>query len=386
MSQICIKCVKDKNLKKLITRSGSLVSCELCGETHLSMDSLNNDFFALVKATVRFNYSEWDYNTHWGGDGYESLFYGEDNIFFFQERALSQELYEELALSITDGPVYEDYDKGISIFSGYDEDGNQNMLLASVKSSLDSNIENLAIKLESENYFKVEAELQNILTKYIKVAEKNLEPASSFYRARIGFSDKQRNFGGGFEAEYHYKPYSIEEIGAPPPRIAGAGRINRPGVSFFYCATNIYTAVSEIRPHPGDRVSIGKFKLKKTAKIFNLSEDQLLHYSSSDKSLDSYIPLNTLSVFMNKVIPPSERQQYSFTQLLADCIRQLGFDGIIFNSTVGDGENIVLFDPSIVTYTEDEAAVVEVEELQYKFKPTPIISDEGIYSPDYIVK
>ena len=379
MSQVCIECVKDKNLKQLILKKNSKSICTICEENNLSIDFEDRDFFLLVKAVLRFNYSEWEYNPHWGGDDYESLFYGDDNIFFEQERAISEDNYEELVLSITAGPVYEDYEKGISIFAGYDN-GMQNMLLESVKSSSDRCIVKLANRLKSENYFKVEKDLLKILAKFTDVAETILDKGTEFYRARIGVSDKKRALGLGFEAEYHFKPFAEDQIGAPPPLIASAGRINRPGVAFFYCATDIYTAVSEVRPHPGDSVSIGKFFLLKNTKMFNLSESQLLHFYSSDKALDEYVPLNTLSKFMNKVIPPSERQQYSVTQLIADCVRQMGFDGIIFNSTVGNGENIVIFDPSIVNYTNEGAEVVEIEQVTYQINPKRLISDDEIYA------
>lgn len=81
MSQVCIECVKDKNLKQLILKKNSKSICTICEENNLSIDFEDRDFFLLVKAVLRFNYSEWEYNTHWGGDGYESLFYGDDNIF-----------------------------------------------------------------------------------------------------------------------------------------------------------------------------------------------------------------------------------------------------------------------------------------------------------------
>jgi len=379
MSHICVDCVKDKNIKELITISKLINTCSLCNQEQLSIDYENSDFFSLVKAIVRFNYSEWEYNTHWGGDDYESLFYGKDNIFFLQERALSEDLYEELVNSITSGPVYEDYDKGISIFAGY-TNGMQNMLLKSIKTSSDSELIKLAARLKSENYFKIEIELLEILKGYADIANTIITENESFYRARIGCADKKRNFSYGFESEYHYVPYSHDNISSPPPFIASAGRINRPGVSFLYCATDIYTAVSEVRPHPGDLISIGKFTLLKQAKIFDLSESKLLHFYTSDEKLDSYIPLSTLSNFMNKVIPPSERQQYSFTQLIADCIRQIGFDGIIFNSTVGEGRNVVLFDPYIAKYVENESGVIKIEGVKYHLKQEKLVSPDEIYN------
>ena len=378
MSKVCIHCVKDKHLKKLIETEGRNDTCSICSENVKSIDYENSNFFYLVKALVRFHYSEWEYNTHLGGNGYEALFYGSDNLFFDNDRSKSDENYEELVLSITEGPCYEEYDEGICIFSGY-TDGMQNMPLRSIKSDLDSNILNIAKKLKSENYFNLEDELKEILELYRAEASIKIDAGDAFYRARIGYKDKKRSFGGGFETESHFVAYSGDDIGAPPPNLAGAGRVNRPGVSFFYCATDMYTAIAEVRPHPGDKVSIGKFVIKSEAKLFDLSDSQLIHYYQTDKKLDSYKPFNTLGVLINKTISPSERQQYSITQLIADCIRLLGFDGITFSSTVGRGKNIVLFDKKIVDYVADEVSVFQINNVKYDYEESPLVSDDGMY-------
>lgn len=164
-----------------------------------------------------------------------------------------------------------------------------------------------------------------------------------------------------------YVPYSKSEIGAPPPYLAGLGRINRAGVSYLYCASDKYTAISEIRPHPGDIVSIGKFLLNKNSIIFDLTESQFLHFYDTDKKLDDFRKLNTLTELLQKVIPPSERQAYNITQLIADCIRKLNFDGILFPSSVGQGHNLVVFNPSIMNYTFQDAEVVEVRQVNYEY-------------------
>jgi RES domain-containing protein len=172
---------------------------------------------------------------------------------------------------------------------------------------------------------------------------------------------------GGFEGKIVFVPYASTQIGAPPPYLAGFGRINRAGVSFLYCASDKYTAISEIRPHPGDIVSIGKFLLKKDALIFDLTESQFLNFYITDEKLDGFKKLNTLTELLQKVIPPSERQSYNITQLVSDCIRKLKFDGILFPSSVGQGNNLVLFNPANMEYTFDEAEVVEVREVNYKY-------------------
>ena len=379
MPNICVNCVKESHLKQLVRNEGADDVCSLCGDKSLVINSENQRFFQLTKALVRFHYSEWDYNPHWGGDGYESLFYGENNIFFDESRSLSDESYEEMVLSITDSPVYEEYDEGISIFSGYDAEGSQNMLLQSIKTDLDENLLRISNSLKTNNHFLLEDELKVILDKYSEVATFYMPENERLYRARVGFKDKKRDTSRGFEAEIHYGPYSGVDIGAPPPHLALGGRANRAGVSFLYCATDKYTAISEIRPHPGDQVSLGAFLINREIKIFDLSDSKLLSFFTSDKKLDEYKPFNTLGFLLNKTIPPSERIQYSITQLIADCIRQLQFDGVVFNSTVGTGKNVVLFDQKVVNRVEDGAEIILVNSVEYKYEQGKLVNDDKYY-------
>ncbi|MBB5511141.1 RES family NAD+ phosphorylase [Paraburkholderia atlantica] len=188
---------------------------------------------------------------------------------------------------------------------------------------------------------------------------------------------------GGFDTEWHYGPFAGSEIGAPSPTIASAGRANRAGVSFLYCATNESTAVAEIRPHPGERVSIGAFRIVRDLRAYDLSRSQLLHYFESDKFLDAYVPFNTLSILINKTITPAERSQYSITQLIADCIRQLGFDAVLFESTVGSGTNAVLFNSGDAKLLPEEGKVFLINKVEYSFVPEQTINSREEYVEDY---
>ena len=379
MPQVCIACVRDSNLKTLIYRSGSDSSCVNCGEKSRCLDTESHSFFQLIKALVRFYFSEWEYNPHWGGDDYMCLFYGEENVFFDPNRSLSEDAYDVLVTSITDGDVYEDFDKGVSVFAGYGEGGVQNELLKSLKSDLDFTILDIAQQLKNKNHFDLEQEVKQIISKYCNVACLPLKEGFEVFRARIGCKDSRRLISGGFETEYHFTPYVDDEIGAPPPYLASPGRVNRSGVSFFYSATDEYTAVAEVRPHPADKVSVAKFQLISEIIVFDLSDSKLIDFSNSDKELEEFLPLNTLAVLLNRTIPPSERMQYSITQLIADCIRQLGFHGIIFNSTVGAGKNVVLFDGQLVKIVADSIVVVEVESVQYAYVNRPLINEDELY-------
>lgn len=376
---ICINCVKDNHLKDFIRKENIIGHCTLCGLSGYVSDTEEKKFFQLVKALLRFHYSEWDYNEHWGGDGYESLFYREDNIFFDVTRSISEEAYEEVVLSIVDGPVYEDYDKGVSIYAGYDADGQQNMLLQSISSDLDVSILKITERLKTENHFALEKEVKELVQKYIDVARMKIQCGEVIYRARVGFEKKKICYSNGFVPEFHFEPYKGTKIDAPPPYLAANGRANRAGVSFLYCATDECTALSEVRPHPGDLVSIGTFRVNKDIFVYDLSGSKLIHFFESDRLLDSYKVFNTLGEMMNKTIAPSERMHYSITQLITDCIRLVGFDGVVFNSTVGSGKNIVLFDHNCTEQLQDKASIVLVDSVKYKYSKEKVVTDDECY-------
>lgn len=364
---LCLECAKDIRLKKLIEKLNRKAICSCCNNSNYVIDVDSNEFTQMTKALIRYHYSEWDYNEHWGGDGFISLFTDADNVFFNKQRFEDKDLYDELIYRIECFEVYEDYEKGVSIFAGYYE-GEQNPLLEAIKNDLNRSIKEIEYKLKNENYFLFENEITTMLSPYLKLCKLKVKKASEFYRARVGYKDKKRSFfEGGFLGENIFVPYSNSEINAPSPLLAGGGRINRVGVSYLYCATNKHTAISEIRPHPGDIVSIGKFICDKDLQIFDLTESQFLNFYQSDKKLDKFKILNTFTELMQKVIPPSKRHAYSITQLIADCIRRLNFDGVLFPSSVGDGENLVLFNPELMSYTFDNAEVIEISEVKYDY-------------------
>lgn len=372
---ICTECVKDKRYKKLIETIGKAGVCTCCGQNGLIINEESNEFIQMTKALIRYHYSEWDYNHHFGGDDFISLFTEDDNVFFKKENFKSLDIYEELLNRIDGVEVYEDLDQGVSLFAGYSDIG-QNPLLESLKSRFDSSIIYIQDKLKTENYFKYENEVTKMLDVYALECKLIIHQKSEFYRARVGFEHEKRDiFSGGFEAEMVYEPYSNSEIGAPPPHLAGDGRINRIGVSYLYCATDIYTAVAEIRPHPGDIVSIGKFIANQDLSVFDLTSNQFIKYYYSDDKLYDYRKLNTFTELLQKVITPSERRSYNITQLIADCIRKLDFDGILFPSSVSNEDNLVIFNPEHMDYTCDQAQVIEIQRVNYDYFEKKSIKD-----------
>ncbi len=376
MKTICSKCVVDLTLKNIIKKDGKSGKCLICekdNEEVISWDDKN--FRSVFRGLIRYNYSEWDYNIHWGGNGLEDLLYKENPIVKeFQEN----DKFEEMIREITEPGYYYDYDTGVSLYAGYDENGQQNQLLRALKNDIHSSLQQYQKRLEKQNYFLMEDEVHKLLKVHLKNLEKIFPNESVLYRARIGFKYKGTPLNG-FGSEWHYKPYEHSEISAPPPLITGNGRMNRVGVSFMYLATNRDTAISEIRPHPGQKVSIGTFKSKREMKIVDFNLISIADYACTDNRLDDYLLINSINQLFSMPITPEERTKYSFTQFLADIIRKQGFDGIAYKSSIGDGVNYVFFDPNLFVYVDDSGEVLTTESLVYEHRPMRLM-DGGEYA------
>lgn len=74
---ICINCAKDDFLRRYINENGiSTGKCSLCQESSAAKFINIDDHTKIkdvLKALVRYHYSEWDYNSHWGGTDLELI-------------------------------------------------------------------------------------------------------------------------------------------------------------------------------------------------------------------------------------------------------------------------------------------------------------------------
>lgn len=375
-ASLCVKCAKDASLSEVISARGSLkVECAICGALNVtSLECSDVSLRSLFRALVRYNFSEWEYNTHMGGDRLELLFHRENPITAY-ESGWHTENYE-LALDEMLDPGYENYDEGISLFSGYAKDGTQLMPLGAIKSSSDESLMKLRRELERKNYFLFEKEIRKLLKPHIQKLERFVEKGNILYRSRIG-SESRATPLHGWGDRWHYKPYSGEQLSAPPPLIVGGGRLNRPGVSYLYLATNEETAISEVRPHPGHYVSVGAFECRARLRVADFNAVSIREYSESDLKLDQFLRLKTIDELFSLPVPPEERGKFSFTQFLSDAIRHLGFEGIAYKSSVGKGVNFAVFDPQSFSYHASSAKVLRVDHLEYQYSGlTPWEADE----------
>lgn len=145
-------------------------------------------------------------------------------------------------------------------------------------------------------------------------------------------------------------------LGAPPPKLATAGRMNARGISVFYGASSSDIALAEVRPPVGSKVAMARFEIIKPLKLLNLinlEQLEFIHGSLFDPNyggeLEKASFLRSLGNRLARPVMPSDQDiDYIATQAVADYLANYAsptFDGMIFKSVQGteDGYNIVLF-------------------------------------------
>ena len=118
------------------------------------------------------------------------------------------------------------------------------------------------------------------------------------------------------------------------------GRVSPRGILCLYLASNMKTALAEVRPWVGAYVSLAQFKLVRRCKVVDCR-------STTGGKLDkdqAKIWSDIASAFSKPVSPEEPHLGYVPTQILAETFRSEGFDGILYDSLLSKGTNIALFD------------------------------------------
>jgi len=213
-------------------------------------------------------------------------------------------------------------------------------------------------------FFKHELDLDLLNWLFSNLAGDDSIFAGSLYRARIQTEDS---------------PIPIDEMGKPAAACAKNGRANPVGIPYLYAASTPETAIAETRPHPGDLLSVAKFSVTEPLKLLNLQHPR--------KTISPFLFVNeeALSVMRDNldflchlgselskpILPRVADLEYLPTQYLCEFIKNCGYDGVVFMSSIGIDANIALFDDSKVQPVElNQYEVTSVHYDQIKLVTT----------------
>lgn len=361
---LCGNCAKDPELKALVESDLTDGVCGVCGSSGSRV--YNPGRFAearnLIRALIRFHFNELDYNPGYGGTSIYNILLEQPNpIIETAKPGLRADAFIH-RITWEDG-MYPAPDKGIRLYAG--EEPNLEQLLNFSIPEKSSPFRRLENRLKRENFHVIEDAMEEIVVGIEADIESEVPEDSLWYRGRIGVDWDGLGMPHG-EVVRVARPYKDAAIGARLPPDATAGRTNREGVSVLYLASEVDTALAEIRPHPGHLISVGGFRAERNLRVarFDLP---IRTFSSSDARLDLFAIIYHIDWLLRFPIIPEARHHYAVTQLLSDILIRRGFDGIAYRSSVGTGKNLCVFDPSTFAFDESASAVKQVEQLQYIF-------------------
>ncbi|NMX30563.1 RES family NAD+ phosphorylase [Pseudomonas sp. WS 5413] len=383
-SLICELCASDNELRLEIQERGVHAKrCPTCDKKDVKTLSANDHRLKrIVRALVRVNYSEWDYNNHIGGSSLYTLLCRDKFVFDFDE-ATEHPLPDEVWCPIEQElGWYPKSAEDITLGGGYWDGG----ILSSVRGNHSGFVPGLVNQALKDNYFEVESVVRKKIKKLSPYLVQVISAGAEYYRGRVGVSMRlsPKFVEPGYPPEYKYQPYRSIEIERPPLHLATEGRFNRTRVSVLYLASDALTAVSELRPHPGHLISTSKFRLVRDLTIANFSSFDVRNFLSDDK-LEILRDLMSIADILNVPVQPEHNYLYSLTQLFADSLRLEGFEGLAFQSSVGTGINLTCFSSDAFTPIKGSEAVCKITSLTYETIEMPVLGDDydkQEYEPD----
>ena len=162
--------------------------------------------------------------------------------------------------------------------------------------------------------------------------------------------------------------HSISKMMAPPAEIATAGRANPHGISYLYCAVDEPTCIAEIRPWKGAKVTVAHIKPKKKLKLAALFRQPIspFDFESPYEILEIEKILSSFIQELSTPVDPDKSEiEYLSTQYITELIKSKGFDGILFDSAMGPGYNVVLFDQNNADI--NKIHTIEVNDIVYEY-------------------
>lgn len=183
--------------------------------------------------------------------------------------------------------------------------------------------------------------------------------------------DENGNEADSIDVEYPCTPERMR----PLAYCAYEGRVNPKGIPCLYLSNDRDTAMTETRPWMASCVSVGQFVTLKDLKVVDCSRDKKAGFwlSLHDKQPDpaqreEYVWGAINRAFSTPVTRSDDSAEYAPTQVLAEAFRSHGFEGIIYDSRLGIGKTVALFDLEMAELANCE--LFRVEEVKLKFSST----------------
>ena len=162
---------------------------------------------------------------------------------------------------------------------------------------------------------------------------------------------------------------ACSEMGRPPINRSQHGRANPRGIPYLYLSSDSVTAIAEIRPDSGERVTVADFVVKEPIHAVDLRNpiiDDPFRFGYNLEFMCTYLKfVRRLGAELSKTVSPQEAElEYIPLQYICEFMKKMGFDGVLYRSSVAEGHNLAVFNDSRLECTKTE--LCEVGAVNYE--------------------
>lgn len=205
------------------------------------------------------------------------------------------------------------------------------------------------LELKNKNRFHNE-KLDKIIN-YIFSSEANkitIKKGTILYRARI-YDNPDAELKHSAFSESKFKGYNAIEsyVNLNFDKVID-GRCNPYGIPYLYASQSQQCCIHEVRPIIEEYVSVAEIDVLNNLKILDLSTETIFLMKSFNEEQINSIPIPVFCQHLYKLFkrPYQQRCDYLVTQYVAEKIKNRGYDGIRYTSSLYKGEqnqNYVIF-------------------------------------------
>lgn len=356
MAHCCVNCFNSQTLKDHIAADGKLGNCDFCESSAVyciqpwALEELFTPLVSLYE--IIENFMPLEDLKNWDGDFIWEKLNVDWGIFAFYDYAKHEELVR-------------------AIFSNRDPRDGEPQFLNSyvemedeywgtkdeVSEKLGKEWEQFCEEIKFKNrYFPTRTLDPELLGELLSFQEEMVATDSHLYRARI------------CDTLEKIEPINM---GKPPIDMSRLGRANPLGIPYLYVASDVKTAIAEKRPFVKDRVTVGDFLVRSPLRAIDLRSpgvDDPFQYGDRLEFIVMHLGfLRKLGFELSKTISPKEGEiEYIPLQYLCEFIKTMGYDGVVYRSSVAEGYNLAIFSDSKLECIESE--LYEIKNIQYEYK------------------
>lgn len=229
-------------------------------------------------------------------------------------------------------------------------------------------VSQIAHELQLNNRFFVDERFLKLLYSLIKLPifsklSYRLRKGSIIYRARLIYKNDEDKIN----TQENFYGFNDRDSFVPPNKVdIKEGRVNPTKICYLYASSKPTICISEVRAKPMEKVSIAKILIEKNLKLFNVTAYNGLaipiEYTDEEAFLLDCLQ-NIGSAFMEPCRSPED---YLLSQLVAEYVKNLGYDGIMHISSENHrGHNFDIFNYEKCKAISSKAYIVFDTKIKY---------------------